>query len=66
VRRRSPLSKVCNARLRRALYINYLRAGDVVALPGYDRPEDRGAVEKMRRELPNYAQSKVAVAPDGS
>src|SRR5262249_43608311 len=41
------------------LYINYLRVGDVVVLPGYGRPEDRVAVEKMRRALPMAAVSQV-------
>ncbi|HEY7422852.1 MAG TPA: agmatine deiminase family protein, partial [Gemmataceae bacterium] len=29
------------------IYINFLRVGDVVVLPGYDRPEDQAAVEKV-------------------
>jgi agmatine/peptidylarginine deiminase len=41
------------------LYINYLRVGDVVVLPGYGRPEDQVAVAKMRRVLPNAAVSQV-------
>jgi agmatine deiminase len=35
------------------LYVNYLRVGDVVVMPGYGRPEDGVAVEKMRRALPS-------------
>ncbi len=34
------------------LYINYLRVGEVVVLPTYDRPEDQAAVEKVRQVLP--------------
>jgi agmatine deiminase len=41
------------------LYINYLRVGGVVVLPGYGRDEDRAAVEKMRRVLPKAAVSVV-------
>jgi agmatine/peptidylarginine deiminase len=41
------------------LYINFLRVGDVVVLPGYGRPEDRVAVEKMQRALPRAAVSQV-------
>jgi agmatine/peptidylarginine deiminase len=41
------------------LYINFLRVGDVVVLPGYGRPEDQVAVEKMRRVLPKAAVSQV-------
>ena len=35
------------------LYINYLRVGDVVVVPGYDRPEDEAALEKVRDVMPN-------------
>jgi hypothetical protein len=41
------------------LYINFLRVGDVVVLPGYGRPEDQVAVEKMQRALPRAAVSQV-------
>jgi agmatine/peptidylarginine deiminase len=41
------------------LYINYLRVGNVVVMPGYDRPEDRIAAEKVQRALPNAAVSQV-------
>jgi hypothetical protein len=41
------------------LYINYLRVGDVVVMPGYGRPEDEVAVERVRRALPNAAVSQV-------
>lgn len=33
-------------------YINYLRVGNSVVLPGYARPEDEAAVEKLRDVLP--------------
>jgi agmatine deiminase len=35
------------------LYINYLRVGDVVVMPGYGRPEDQVTVDRMQRALPN-------------
>jgi len=35
------------------LYINFLRVGDVVVLPGYNTPEDQVAVEKVRQAMPN-------------
>jgi agmatine deiminase len=34
------------------LYINYLRVGDVVVIPAYDRPEDEAALEKVRQIMP--------------
>jgi agmatine deiminase len=34
------------------LYINYLRVGDVVVIPAYDRPEDEAALEKIRHVMP--------------
>ena len=34
------------------IYINYLRVGDVVVLPAYDRPEDEAALEKVRAVMP--------------
>jgi agmatine deiminase len=33
------------------LYINYLRVGDVVVVPGYGRPEDEAALEKVRQVI---------------
>lgn len=33
------------------LYINYLRVGDVVVVPGYDRPEDEAAFEMVRQVM---------------
>jgi agmatine deiminase len=41
------------------LYINYLRVGDAVVMPGYGRPEDRAAVKRMRRALPSAVVSQV-------
>lgn len=35
------------------IYINYLRVGDVVILPGFDRPEDQEAVEKAKQVMPS-------------
>lgn len=34
------------------IYINFLRVGDAVVIPAYDRPEDQLALEKMRAVLP--------------
>jgi agmatine deiminase len=31
------------------IYINYLRVGEAVVLPGFDRPEDQEAVEKAKQ-----------------
>jgi len=33
-------------------YVNFLRVGDVLVLPAYDRPEDQLALEKIRAVLP--------------
>jgi agmatine deiminase len=41
------------------LYLNFLRVGDVVVLPGYDRPEDQVALEKVCRMLPHADVSQV-------
>lgn len=41
------------------IYINFLRVGDVVVVPAYDRPEDEIAVEKVRRAMPNAVVSQV-------
>lgn len=35
------------------LFINYLRVGDVVVLPGYNGPEDKAALEKVRQVIPD-------------
>lgn len=35
------------------IYINYLRVGDVVVIPGFDRPEDEAALEKVRQVMPD-------------
>lgn len=35
------------------LYINYLRVGDVVVIPGYGRPEDEAALDKVRSVMPD-------------
>lgn len=41
------------------IYINYLRVGDVVVVPGYDRPEDEIALEKVRQIMPNASVFQV-------
>lgn len=41
------------------LYINYLRVGDVVVVPGYGRPEDAAALEKVRQVMPNASVYQV-------
>jgi agmatine deiminase len=41
------------------LYLNFLRVGHVVVLPGYGRPEDHVAVEKVRQVLPHAVVSQV-------
>lgn len=41
------------------IYINYLRVGDVVVVPGFDRPEDEVAVEKARQVMPNATVFQV-------
>lgn len=35
------------------LYINYLRVGNIVLLPGYDRPEDQAAFQKVQQVMPD-------------
>jgi len=35
------------------IYINYLRVGNVVVVPGYDRREDKAALEKVRAAMPD-------------
>jgi hypothetical protein len=50
------------------IYINYLRVGDVVVLPGYNRPEDQEAVEKARHIMPSASIFQVpcrSLAEDG-
>jgi agmatine deiminase len=42
------------------LYINFLRVGDVVVLPGYGTPEDEQAVEKVKKVTPG---TKVLQVP---
>lgn len=34
------------------IYINFLRVGNVVVIPAYDRPEDEVALEKVRHVMP--------------
>jgi agmatine deiminase len=41
------------------LYLNYLRVGNVVVMPGFGRPEDQLAVEQMQRVLPNATVLQV-------
>jgi len=42
------------------LYINYLRVGDVVVIPSYDRPEDEAALEKIRHVMPDAGVFQVS------
>ena len=35
------------------LYTNYLRVGNVVVLPEYDRPEDQAALQKVQQVMPD-------------
>ena len=41
------------------IYINYLRVGDVVVVPGYDRDEDHEAMEKIRQAIPGATVFQV-------
>lgn len=41
------------------VYVNYLRVGSVVVLPGYDRPEDHEALKAMRQAVPHAAVFQV-------
>jgi len=41
------------------IYINYLRVGNVVVVPGYDRPEDEVALKKVRQVMPDAIVSQV-------
>lgn len=41
------------------IYVNYLRVGNVVVVPGSDRPEDQVALGKVRQVMPNCVVSQV-------
>lgn len=41
------------------LYTNFLRVGNIIVLPGYDRTEDQVAVEKVRKFLPDATVFQV-------
>jgi agmatine deiminase len=41
------------------LYLNYLRVGNIVVMPGFGRPEDQVAVAKMQQVLPDAAVLQV-------
>ena len=41
------------------IYINYLRVGDVVVVPGYDRDEDQEAMEKIQKAMPDASVLQV-------
>ena len=41
------------------IYINYLRVGDVVVVPGYGRTEDQLAMEKVQAVLPDASVFQV-------
>jgi agmatine deiminase len=41
------------------LYINFLRVGDLVVVPGYDRAEDAEAVERVRQAIPHATVLQV-------
>jgi len=41
------------------IYVNYLRVGDVVVLPGFDRPEDENAVDTAKRIMPGTTVCQV-------
>lgn len=41
------------------IYINFLRVGDLVVLPGYGRPEDEVALQKVREALPDASVFQV-------
>jgi agmatine/peptidylarginine deiminase len=50
------------------IYVNYLRVGDVVVVPGFGRAEDEAAVEKIRQVMPTAIVSQVqcrGLAEDG-
>jgi agmatine deiminase len=41
------------------LYINFLRVGDLVVVPGYGKAEDAEAVERMRKAMPHATVLQV-------
>lgn len=41
------------------IYLNYVRVGDVVVVPGYDRSEDDIAVAKVRQVMPDASVFQV-------
>ena len=41
------------------IYINYLRVGNMIVLPGYNRPEDQEALEKAKRSMPKATVLQV-------
>lgn len=41
------------------VYVNYLRVGNVVVVPGFGRPEDVPALEQIRRVMPKAVVSQV-------
>ncbi|GIW80241.1 MAG: hypothetical protein KatS3mg105_2048 [Gemmatales bacterium] len=41
------------------IYVNYLRVGNIVILPAYDRPEDDLALEKVSEVLPNATVHQI-------
>ena len=43
------------------IYINFLRVGNVVVLPGYNRPEDQEAVEKVTARADAVTQAVLQV-----
>ena len=50
------------------IYVNYLRIGNVVVVPGYDRPEDEQAFEKVKAVLPDASVFQLpsrSLAEDG-
>jgi agmatine deiminase len=42
------------------IYINYLRIGDLVVIPAYERPEDGAALEKVRHAMPDARVFQVS------
>jgi agmatine deiminase len=41
------------------IYINYLRVGNVIVLPGYNKPEDQEGVEKAKQIMPKATVLQV-------
>jgi agmatine deiminase len=41
------------------IYINYLRVGDIIVLPGYNRPEDHEAIHKAKQIMPKATVLQV-------